>query len=230
MIRCMIIDDEPFARKLLQEYCGRLPNIEVVGTYSSGMEALAGLQRRSVDLIFLDIRMPGLSGLELVQSLPQVPKIIFTTAFSEYAVKGFELDAVDYLLKPFDFPRFLKAVNKATARLQEASSPATDEYLFVKEGRHMVKLLLSDIRYIQGQKDYVMFHTTERRVMSLMNLKDLAKRLAEHQFLRVHQSFIVNTAHLRRCSTEEVQIGDEVLPVSQSYRHLLKAYLAQINT
>jgi DNA-binding LytR/AlgR family response regulator len=230
MIYCMIIDDEPFARKLLQDYCGRLPNLEVVGTYSSGMEALAGLQHQTVDLVFLDIRMPGLSGLELVQSLPQVPKIIFTTAFSEYAVKGFELDAVDYLLKPFDFPRFLKAVNKATARLQETSPPPADEHLFVKEGRHMVKLLLSDIRYIQGQKDYVMFHTTERRVMSLMNLKDLATRLAGHQFLRVHQSYIVNTTHLRRCSTEEVEIGDEILPVSQSYRYILKAYLAKITS
>jgi len=230
MMRCMIIDDEPFARNLLQDYCGRLPNLEVIGTYSSGMKALAGLQKHAVDLIFLDIRMPGLSGLELVQSLPQVPNIIFTTAFSEYAVKGFELDAVDYLLKPFDFPRFLKAVNKATARLQETPLPPADEHLFVKEGRHTVKLLLSDIRYIQGQKDYVMFHTTERRVMSLMNLKDLASRLAEHHFLRVHQSYIVNTAHLHRCSTEEVEIGDKVIPVSRSYRHLLKAYLAKISS
>jgi len=229
-MHCMIIDDEPFARKLLQDYCGRLPNLEVVGAYSCGMEALADLQQRSVDLVFLDIRMPGLSGLELVQSLPHVPKLIFTTAFSEYAVKGFELDAVDYLLKPFDFPRFLKAVNKATARLQESPPPAPDEHLFVKEGRHMVKLPLANIRYIQGQKDYVMFHTTERRVMSLMNLKDLATQLAQHQFIRVHQSYIVNTAHLHRCSAEEVEIDHEVIPVSQSYRHTLKAYLAKISS
>lgn len=232
MIHGMIVDDEPFARKLLQDYCNRLPDLRVTGSYASGMEAMPALQENPPDLLFLDIQMPGLNGLELLQALPKTPHIIFTTAYSEYAVQGFEWDAVDYLLKPFDFPRFLKAVNRVRSRQRPPISQekgGADTYLFVKEGRDLVKLKIDDILFVKGQKDYVQFHSLDnRRTLSLMNLKDLEQKLTAHQFLRIHQSYIINTAHIARCSLETVQIEEQTLPVSQSYRLRLKAYMNQL--
>lgn len=231
-IKCMIVDDEPFARKLLEDYCGRLPDLEVKGCFASGIEAMAALQQTLPDLLFLDIQMPGLNGLDLLQTLPDKPHLIFTTAYSEYAVEGFELDAVDYLLKPFDFPRFLKAINKFKTRQQTQTAPALAEVsspLFVKEGRELVRLEIENILFIKGQKDYVQFHMLDgQRTLSLMNLKDLEQQLADYRFLRIHQSYIINTAHLKRCALESVQVGKQTLPVSQSYRLQLKAYLKDL--
>lgn len=228
----MIVDDEPFARKLLQDYCGRLPDLEVSGCFASGIEAMPALRQTPTDLLFLDIQMPGLNGLELLYALPATPHLIFTTAYSEYAVEGFEWDAVDYLLKPFNFPRFLKAINKFRSRQRPQAvpeSPEASQHLFVKEGRGVVRLEISDILFIKGQKDYVQFHTLNgQRILSLMNLKDLEQELSAYQFLRVHQSYIINTAHLNRCTLESVQVGDHALPVSQSYRMRLKAYMKDL--
>jgi DNA-binding LytR/AlgR family response regulator len=232
MLNCIIVDDEPFARKLLQGYCNRLPDLNVTGNYASGIEAMSALQEKPPDLLFLDIQMPGLNGLDLLRTLPSAPYIIFTTAYSEYAVQGFEWDAVDYLLKPFDFPRFLKAINRVRNRQLPAISQeksGADTYLFVKEGRDLVKLKIDDILFIKGQKDYVQFHClSNHRTLSLMNLKDLEQKLTAYQFLRIHQSYIINTTHMTRCSLETVQIGEQTLPVSQSYRLQLKAYLKDL--
>ena len=226
---CLIIDDEPFARKLLLDYCGRIPDLKVMGDFSNGLEALQYLNKRPVDFIFLDIKMPGITGIDMVNSLRNPPKVIFTTAFAEYAINGFELDAVDYLLKPFDFPRFLKAVNKMQASLQtkpsETAQATSSDFIFVKDGRELVKLQLNQILYIKGQKDYVMFVMKDKKVMSLMNLKGLEEDLIKSDFVRIHQSFIINAQHIASVANDKVKVGHEFLPVSQSYKLSFRSFI-----
>ena len=221
-LNCLIIDDEPLARKLLLEYCSRMPDLVVKGNFSNGLEALQFLHKNSVDFIFLDIKMPGITGLDMINSLRNPPKVIFTTAFAEYAIDGFELDAVDYLLKPFDFPRFLKAVNKMQSSLKtkpsETAQSTSSNFIFVKDGRELIKLQLSEILYIKGQKDYVMFVMKDRKIMSLMNLKDLEEELNRKEYVRIHQSFIINAQHIASISNDKVKVGNEFLPISQSYK------------
>lgn len=228
-LNCLIIDDEPFARKLLLEYCGRIPDLRVLGDFSNGLKALQYLNKHSVDFIFLDIKMPGITGIDMLNSLRNPPKVIFTTAFAEYAIDGFELDAVDYLLKPFDFPRFLKAVNKVQNSVQtkpsEATQVNTSDFIFVKDGRELVKLQLSEILYIKGQKDYVMFVLPDRKMMSLMNLRDLEVELNQKEFVRIHQSFIVNARHITSVSNDKVKVANEFLPISQSYKLSFKSFI-----
>lgn len=230
-VRCIIIDDEPFARKLLIDYCSKIPQLTLLADFSNGLEALSFLNRNDADLIFLDIKMPSISGIDLLKSISNGPKVIFTTAFAEYAIDGFELDAVDYLLKPFDFPRFLKAVNKALVAMPEEKPAAIqppkpqDEFLFVKDGRDLVKLYLKEIMYIKGQKDYVMFIGRERKIMSLMNMRDLEVDLSAKGFLRIHQSFIVNTKHIEVIANDKIKVNNEYLPVSQTYKLGFKEFL-----
>lgn len=232
-IRCVIIDDEPFARKLLLDYCSRVPQLSVLGDFSNGLDALSFLNHNQADLIFLDIKMPGLTGIDLLKTLGNRPKVIFTTAFAEYAIDGFELDAIDYLLKPFDFPRFLKAVNKAftTHPIEKpaisTNNSAQDDFLFVKDGRDLVKVQLNDILYIKGQKDYVMFITQNRKIMSLMNMRDLEQDLVQKDFVRIHQSYIINTQHIEVVASDRVRIKSEYLPVSQTYRLTFRAFLGK---
>lgn len=228
-LTCLIIDDEPFARKLLLDFCSRVPNLEVKGDFSNGVEALQYLNTQAVDFIFLDIKMPGITGIEMLNSLRNAPKVVFTTAFSEYAIDGFELDAVDYLLKPFDFLRFLKSVNKVQAALQpksiDLSQASESDFLFVKDGRELVKLKLNQILYVKGQKDYVMFMLRDKRVMSLMNMKDLEEELKGKQFVRIHQSFIINAQHIESISNDRVKVGEEFLPISQSYKLSFRSFI-----
>ena len=232
-ICCVIIDDEPFARKLLLDYCSRVPQLSVLGDFSNGLDALSFLNHNKVDLIFLDIKMPGISGIDLLKTLGNRPKVIFTTAFAEYAIDGFELDAIDYLLKPFDLPRFLKAINKAfTSFLIEKptsslNNSSQDDFLFVKDGRDLVKVQLDNILYIKGQKDYVMFITKSRKIMSLMNMKDLEQDLIKKAFVRIHQSYIINTQHIELVASDKVRVNSEYLPVSQTYRLTFREYLGK---
>jgi DNA-binding LytR/AlgR family response regulator len=231
-LTCLIIDDEPFARKLLLDFCSRVPNLEVMGDFSNGVEALQYLNTQAVDFIFLDIKMPGITGIEMLNSLRNAPKAVFTTAFSEYAIDGFELDAVDYLLKPFDFPRFLKSVNKVQAALQpkpiDLPQATESDFLFVKDGRELVKLKFNQILYVKGQKDYVMFMLDDKKVMSLMNMKDLEEELKGKQFVRIHQSFIINAQHIESISNDRVKVGEEFLPISQSYKLSFRSFIEQL--
>jgi DNA-binding LytR/AlgR family response regulator len=225
-IKSIIVDDEPFARKLLLEYCAKVNLLEVKGDFSNALDAVSFINKHEVDLIFLDIKMPDITGLGMLGTLQNPPRVIFTTAFAEYAMDGFELDAIDYLLKPFDFARFLKAVNKAESHFSKAQPlDYNEDFLFIKEGRNMVRLSLKDIKFIQGQKDYVQFSTSDRKVMSLMNMKDLEKDLSPKGFLRIHQSYLINTNHISSISTEKACIGKDEFPVSQSYKYVVKDYL-----
>ena len=222
----VIIDDEPMARKLLLDYAGKVPFLEILGDFSNGISALEFLKSNAVDFIFLDIKMPDISGLDLVEVMNPTPEIIFTTAFAEHAVKGFELNAIDYLLKPFDFKRFLIAVNKVSDRLEtkvekEKGEFRKDDFIFVKDGRALVKVFFNDIYFIKGMKDYVNFHTSVGKIMSLMNMKDLETDLPLPDFLRVHQSYIINTNKISTISNDKVKIADQHIPVSQTYRQSL---------
>ena len=222
-IKSIIIDDEPFARKLILDYASRIEGLNILVDFPNALEALAFLQQQQVDLIFLDIKMPGIDGLNFLRSLPYPPKVIFTTAFSEYALDGCELDAVDYLLKPFDFHRFLKAYNKA--RLFFSQKPASPQgNIFVKEGHSVVKIAVEDILYIQGQKDYVMIHLANKKIMTRKNMKDLNIELSGYSFLRIHQSYIVNTEHIDALNPESLTIQGTELPISLSYRQKVKQF------
>ncbi len=228
-LSCLIIDDEPLARKLLMEYCNKVPFLNLKADFSNGLEALTYLKSHQVDLIFLDIKMPDISGLELSRSIQNKPKIIFTTAFAEHAVDAFELDAIDYLLKPFDFSRFLKAVNKALPSVSQSdkssSTGVENEFMLIKDGRELVKVHYKEIRYIKGQKDYVMFVTNKKKVMSLMNLRDLERELPDNVFIRIHQSYIINVEHIESISNDKVLLASEYLPVSQSYKMSFRAFI-----
>jgi DNA-binding LytR/AlgR family response regulator len=232
-LKSIIIDDEPMARQLLQDFGDKVSFLEINGAFSNGVEALHYLQQNAVDLIFLDIQMPDITGLELLKTLSIRPKIIFTTAYAEYAVEGFNLDAIDYLLKPFDFPRFLKAVNKAMEyqllenQPRQAAAEADEDFLFVKDGRELVKVYFDEILYIQGQKDYVMFKTASKKLLSLMNMKDLERDLPSDRFLRVHQSFIINTGQVESISGDQVKIDGTLISVSQSYKQAFRSFLSR---
>lgn len=223
-ISCLIIDDEPLAVSLLQQYAEQVPYLEVAGTCYSAVEALAYLHQYKVDLLFLDINMPKLSGMELANILSASQKIIFTTAYSEYAVESYEQNAIDYLLKPITFERFIKAANKALLSFkQEDNSNVvevfnnTGESLFVKTGKAIVQLTYDSVLYIEGLKDYVTFHTTEGKHVVYKRMKEL-EALLPSNFIRIHNSFIVNIRKVRRVEDHVICIGKEQLPVSEKYR------------
>lgn len=228
-IRCLIVDDEEPARKLLANFVGRLPMLEQVDACRNPMEASEVLREKPVDLLFLDIQMPGLTGLEFLRSLQRPPAVIFTTAYPDYAIEGYQLDVIDYLLKPFSFERFHQAVQKAAERLKliaAARGEAGQEYLAVKSEHKVYKLRFSDIRYIEGMREYVAFHTREGRILSLLSLKKLEEELPSDRFLRVHKSFIVAMEEVRALDGNRLDLGGEVfIPIGGSYREEVKGRL-----
>ncbi|RYY99725.1 MAG: response regulator transcription factor [Chitinophagaceae bacterium] len=203
MIRCMIVDDEQHAIDILEHYVKQAPYLELVGTSTHPIEALQVVAQGKVDLVFLDIQMPELSGIDFIRAINGKAKVILTTAYSEFALEGYELDVVDYLLKPVRLPRFLQAVQKAMAALQPAGAPAApageeDDYLFVKtesKGK-LLKINLADIDYIEGMKNYVAIHRGAQKTLVYTSMKELEERLPQKQFMRVHKSFIIPLARI----------------------------------
>ena len=224
-MRCLIVDDEPLAQQVMEKFAGRVPFLEVVGKCSSATEAVELLRNTPVDLIFLDIHMPRLSGLDFISSLHYPPQFILVTAYSEYALQGFNVNATDYLMKPVPFDRFLKAVNKAYElyRLRNKSAAGSEstapKYLLVKSGYQTVKVMLDSILYIEGLKDYVKIHTEGKKpVLSLLTMKGLAAMLPATNFIRIHKSYIVATDRITTISRNRVMIGDKWIPVGEIYR------------
>lgn len=237
MIRCLAVDDEPLARRLLTSFVGRVPFLALAGTCASAFEALAILQREAVDLIFLDIQMPDLTGVEFVRSLRPGALVVFTTAFEQYAVEGFQLNAVDYLVKPIAFERFLHAAQRAQERLSPpaAAPPAPalippDEYIFLKVDYHMQRVNLRDIRYLEGLKDYVKVHiNAPRTLLTLNSLRAFEERLPKPDFLRVHRSYIVSFNQINSVRANRIYLGDTILPIGDSYYEAFQQVLATRN-
>lgn len=235
MIRCIAIDDEPLALDVLEDFIAQVPFLELVKTCQSAVEALELLHHEKIQLIFLDIQMPQISGVQFLKSLEKRPKVIFTTAYSDYALEGFNLDAVDYLLKPFTFERFLKAVNKAYQQIHlkpvdsatpEKNLPQPKEYMFVKSGYDIIKVRYDEIRYIEGLKDYVKIHTNGKTIISLMSMKVLAEELPGN-FVRVHRSFIVNFERITLVQKRKVHIQQVEIPIGEVYREAFLEKLKQ---
>lgn len=231
---CLIVDDEPLARNLLTEYVKKVSFLKLVHACSNPLEALELLRNNPVDILFLDIQMPEITGITFLKILQKKPLVILTTAYSEYALESYELDVVDYLLKPVTFDRFLKAVDKASQRLNPgaattAEKPAASEpaqpFVFVKDGTKLVKVNFDDILYVEGLKDYVTIHTKHQKVVSLQRLKLLELQLPADRFIRVHHSYIVALKAIDVIHKGEVQIGNAMIPISDTYRKTFKEFV-----
>lgn len=230
-INCLVIDDEPYAVNLLEEYISQVPWLHLLHKCYNALEALDYLKKERPDLIFMDINMPHLSGMQLATLLPSDQPFIFTTAYAEFAVDSYEKNAIDYLLKPITFERFLKAVTKAS-RLQvnekeeqNNKQPLTQK-LFLKTGKAIVQLDYEDVLLIEGLKDYVVFHTTEAKHVVYKRMKELEETLPAN-FSRVHLSYIVNRDHIRRIEDNHVFIGAERIPVSEKYKEVFLSRISK---
>jgi DNA-binding LytR/AlgR family response regulator len=231
-IKCLAIDDEPLALSKMANYIDRTPFLELTGACRSGYEAIDFLSKNKVDLMFVDINMPDINGLDFVKTLHGKPKIIFTTAFSEYALEGFKLDALDYLLKPIGYNDFLKSANKARSFFESVISETkkeliSDDHIFIKSDSKISKVSLGDIIYIEGMREYVRIHLTSgRSLMPYISLHLLEEQLPSERFMRVHRSYIVN---LRKITTIEhnriIFDGKAIIPVSDQYKEFFHKYL-----
>ncbi len=228
MIHAMIVDDEPLAQDILESYIENLPNVELVCKCSNAIEANEVLKSNEVDLIFLDIQMPQITGIDFVKSLKNPPVIVFTTAYADYAVEGFELSATDYLLKPIPMDRFMQAVNKAEAEIERrkgasASGEASGEdFFFVKADKKLIKVKHDDILYIEGLKDYVIIRMKEGRVITLQTMKSLESKLPSNKFRRIHRSYIVSTDKIKSLMGNMVEVMEngkaKLLPIGKNYK------------
>lgn len=232
IIRCLLVDDEPLALDLLEGYVKKTPSLSLAGRCSSAFQAMEMLDNTEADLIFLDIQMPGLTGMEFARSLKNAPKIIFTTAFEQYALEGFKVDALDYLLKPVSYPEFLNAVNKAKRWFEHVERAVTTESrtsIFVKADYKLVQIDFNSILYIEGLKDYVKFclEVDEKPVLSLMSMKSLEKNLPENRFMRVHRSFIVNLDKIKTIERNRIVFGKEYIPVSDNYKEKFQQFITE---
>lgn len=223
--KCLIVDDEPLARGLIRNHLAKLDGFEVVDECSDAMKALEALQRQKVDLMFMDIQMPQITGIEFLKTLRHPPQVIITTAYRDYAIEGFELDVVDYLLKPITFSRFLKAVNKffqvSGKELQGMNLlPASSEepFIYVKENKRMVRLLLKDILYIEGLSEYVKIYTSCKRIITKTSMAALEEKLPDVDFLRVHKSYIVALRKIEAFTATSIELGGKELPIGRSYK------------
>ena len=232
MLQCLIVEDEPLARNLLKDYVAKVPDLHLVDACASPLAALEILRREHVDILFLDIQMPEITGISLLKTLQKKPFVILTTAYSQYALEGYELDVVDYLLKPVTFERFLKAVDKVNQRVQtpvrhpqENIQRSHDDFVFVKDGTKLVKINFADILYVEGLKDYVAIHTKSQKVVTLQRLKSMEEQLPSDRFIRIHHSFIVAVQAIDAVHKGEVKIGNALLPVSESYRKSFREFI-----
>lgn len=223
------MDDEPMARDIIKRYIAQVPNLQLAGEFGNAIDATIYLQLNTVDIVFLDIRMPQLNGTDFVRSLRNAPKIIFTTAHKEYAHEGFDLDVVDYLLKPIRFDRFLRAVNKAFPHSEKtlennAFVPGPENktgvaFIYLRVDRKMTKVLIGNILYIESDKDYVKVFTEEGTIITRQTITSIEAMLSDSQFLRIHRSFIVSLNKIKSFSHESVEIGSKELPIGKLYRN-----------
>jgi len=226
-INCLIIDDEPLAIDVIRTHVQRIPFLNLVNTTSSAFEAIEIIDSEQIDLIFLDIQMPELTGIELLNSLAKKPLIIFTTAYPDYALQSYELDAVDYLVKPIPFERLLKAVNKGKKRVNHKEQKAVEQqdsnpYIFVKTEYKTVRINLSEILYVESMRDYVTFHLKNEQIKSLLSIKSVEEKLPISQFTRIHRSFIIAPDKINEIERNTVLINGNRLSIGTNYREIFK--------
>lgn len=234
---CLIVDDEALALRLMEDYVLKIPQIEIVGKCSNALSALQILNSRQIDILFLDIQMPDLTGIELIKIVKNKPAIILTTAYSEHALEGYRLDITDYLLKPIPFERFVQAANKAiewcnfknfnpALPTQNNTTQSLPDHFFVKSDYKQVKIFFSDILYIEGLREYVSIYTSEKRIITLETLKNMELLLSEQNFIRIHKSYIINKSKVNAINGNMVELGKQKIPIGKSYKeevlHLLK--------
>lgn len=235
-IQCLIADDELPARELLASYIERLDDLELKGTCSNAIDTFSFLQKQTVDLLFLDIQMPRMTGLELIRTLQDRPRIILTTAYREFAVDGFELDVLDYLVKPVSFDRFLKSLAKFNQQeflKQSVDNTAAEDafdkaYLYFKVNRDLVKIMLKDILYVESNKDYVRIITPQRSILTYQRIGYLQEKLPENRFLRIHKSYIIALDRIQSCTADTVCINGIHLPVGRNYRQGFQRQLLKV--
>jgi DNA-binding LytR/AlgR family response regulator len=222
-VKCLIVDDEPLARKLIVSHASKIEGLELVGECSDAIEASNFLRAHQVDLIFLDVQMPEIDGLQFVGTLKNPPAIIFTTAFRDFAPEAFELDVIDYLLKPISFERLVKAVNKFFDRKVSSPGRVADEggndlSIFLKADRKMYKLAIRDIIYVESMDEYVKVHLTGKVLVTRENISALEEKLSGNSFVRIHRSFIVSTKYVSSVSSDGVEVGGKLLPFGRAYK------------
>jgi len=217
MINCIIIDDEPLAQDVLENYIGRLPQLSLIKKCNNALEAFNVLHTQQIDLMFMDIKMPGINGIDFIRSLKNPPAVIFTTAFANYAITGFELEAVDYLLKPITFDRFQRAVNKLL-KIHQQEQPEEKNYTYFKVSGKLVKVLHVDLLYAQSVKDYIQICTTQGNYLTHMTMKYLNGLLPGDSFIRVHRSYLVNKKWVIQIDKTGLKIGNELIPIGDNYR------------
>jgi two-component system, LytTR family, response regulator len=235
-INCIAVDDEPLALKKMKQYIERVEILNLLALLDKGIDAINYIRQNPVDLVFLDIQMNDLTGIDMLESLSRKPMIIFTTAYENYALQSYELNATDYLLKPISFKRFLKAVDKVAERVQAKNgltrpepennkSPEQNEYLFLKVDNKMQKLQFADILYIEAMKDYVKIWTPSGKILTLCNIKNFLEKLPENRFLRIHKSYAISLDKIDAIKSKHVEVAGKDIPVGNTYRNLLFSVL-----
>jgi DNA-binding LytR/AlgR family response regulator len=226
-IRCLIIDDEPLAQRVIERYAGNIPFLEIVTKCNSAIEAIDVLHNQAVDLLFLDINMPRLSGMDFLKTLTNPPLVIITTAYAEFAIQGYELDVVDYLMKPFAFDRFYKAIQKAEELIKNRELPhfeikevekPNDSFIFIKSSKKTYKVTLDDILYIEALGDYVKIYTTDKMIVSYQSLKNIETLLPSKLFPRIHKSFIIALSRVDLIEGNHVKIKDRMIPIGTNFK------------
>jgi Response regulator of the LytR/AlgR family len=237
-IKCIVIDDEPIARQYLSDYVARMPQLELVATFGRALDAYSAIESGEAQLVFLDIQMPGITGIEFARTLQKKPAIILTTAFSEYALDGYELDAVDYLLKPIPFERFARSVAKVISRLANQAekkeqptiesvelSPVLRDFIFVKSGYKSVKVNIRDILYVEGMKEYVVIYTKTKKFTKLDRMKNIEILLKDQGFVRIHKSYIVSVKNIDSVFGNTLEVNGVQLPIGRSFKEELNNLL-----
>jgi DNA-binding LytR/AlgR family response regulator len=224
---CIIIEDEPLALEKTKDFVNKVPFLHLSATFDNALNGLAYLNNNKVDVLFLDINMDELSGIELLENSKINSQVIITTAYQEYALKGYELQITDYLLKPFTFNRFLQAVNKAQENLSQRVAEKQLDFVFVKTENRLEKIMISDILYIEGMRDYLRIHTSNKKIMTLQSFSELEQLIPAHLVCRVHKSYMVAVNKIESIERSRIKIADQLIPVSETYK---EAFLQLINS
>jgi DNA-binding LytR/AlgR family response regulator len=215
---CIIIEDEPLALEKTKDFVAKVPFLHLSATFDNALSGLAYLNSNKVDVLLLDINMDELSGIELLESSKIYSQVIITTAYQEYALKGFELQITDYLLKPFTFNRFLQAVNKAQENIVHRSSNAPQEFIFIKTENRLEKIMLNEILYIEGMRDYRRIHTVNKKIMTLQNFSEFEKQIPASLLCRVHKSYMVALSKIESIERSRIKVGGQMIPISETYK------------